>query len=262
MEIVLFRVVLAPSMVLLASLAARKLGPGRGGELLGAPTTTGPFLMLLCWTRGRVAGAEAAHGSVTGQLAVATFCLVYGRFAARSRPWRAQLTALAATGIAGVIGVMTRYTWLTAAVTLAVVLVGLRTWPAHRSSPRALQAASGWQIPVRMLLAGATVLAAAGAARVFGSYTGGMFAALPVLLAVMAPSLHRSAGPQAAADLTRGALISAAGTTCFLLLLATSLQRLGPLTAFPLALGAMLLMGYLVRGTLVTGVGSSRTSTP
>ncbi|WP_159399951.1 hypothetical protein [Streptomyces griseochromogenes] len=64
-----------------------------------------------------------------------------------------------------------------------------------------------------------TVLFAVNAADALGSFTGGILAALPVLLAVMAPSTHHSTGANAAAAMMRGALTVAPGTIAFLLAL-------------------------------------------
>ncbi|MGW2119634.1 hypothetical protein [Streptomyces zhihengii] len=58
MDIALLRILLAPSLVLVVSLVARRAGPALGGRLLGAPTTTGPFLLLMCWDSGGTAAAE------------------------------------------------------------------------------------------------------------------------------------------------------------------------------------------------------------
>ncbi|MGW8374998.1 hypothetical protein [Streptomyces sp. ODS28] len=246
MEILLFRAALAPSMVLLASVVARRLGPRRGGRLLGAPTTTGPFLALVCWDAGRSAGAEAAQGSVAGQLVVACFCLAYGRLAPRLLPWRTLARALLAAAAAGAVGVALGDVWLTAAVTVAVVLAGLWTWRVTSDSVPVRQAARAWETPLRMALATGTVLAAMAGARLLGSYVGGVLSTLPVLLAVMAPTVHRSGGARAAAELTRGALLSAAATCCFLLTLATALPAHGPLLAFPLALVALVASGWVL----------------
>ncbi|MEW2556913.1 hypothetical protein AB0957_35005, partial [Streptomyces zhihengii] len=98
MDIALLRILLAPSLVLVVSLVARRAGPALGGRLLGAPTTTGPFLLLMCWDSGGTAAAEAAEGGVTGQLTVVCFCLAYAWLATRLRPAGALGAALAAAG--------------------------------------------------------------------------------------------------------------------------------------------------------------------
>ncbi|MFJ6650538.1 hypothetical protein ACIQPS_33395 [Streptomyces sp. NPDC091290] len=247
MEILLFRATLAPSLVLLVSVAARRLGPRAGGQLLGAPTTTGPFLALMCMTSGTGAAAQATHGSATGQLAVSVFTLAYGRLAPHLRPTLTLLSTLGCAAVAGVVGAWCPSIWLTAALVLAVILAGLMTWPAAEPAAQPEQLARAREILLRMLLAGATMLAAMAVSVRVGSFVGGVLSSLPVLLAVIGPSLHRSAGPTAAATMMRGALAGASGTMAFLLVLSTTLVPQGPRAAFLLALAAMILPASMLR---------------
>ncbi|AXK34813.1 hypothetical protein DVA86_21320 [Streptomyces armeniacus] len=270
MEILLFRAALAPSVVLLASVVARRLGPRRGGRLLGAPTTSGPFLLLVCAEYGPGAAVRAAQGSVAGQLVVAAFCLVYGRLAARARPARALAYALLVSGAAAGLGVglsvglgaagglggaagSAGVPGVTALLALTVVVTALLTWPAappDAGPPRRPRAWDAWETPLRMALSGATVVGAVAAAGVLGSYAGGVLCSLPVLLAVMAPAVHRTGGPGAAADLLRGALSSTAGTVGFLLVLAVALPRLGVGGAFLSAVAGLLVADQALRAVL------------
>ncbi|MET9670610.1 hypothetical protein ABZY19_35485 [Streptomyces sp. NPDC006475] len=247
MENMLLRGVLAPALVLLVSLAARRLGPRAAGQLLGSPTTTGPFLALLCMTSGTGAAAQATHGSTTGQLVVAIFTLAYGCLAPRLRPALTLLLALGCAAAVGVVGSLCPSIWLTAALALAVILAGLLTWPPAQPAAQPTQPTRAWEIPVRMLLAGATVLAAIAVSALAGSFVGGLLSSLPVLLAVMGPSLHRSAGPTAAATMMRGAMAAATGTIAFLIVLSTTLGPLGPSAAFLLALAAMAIPAPMLR---------------
>ncbi|MGF1428372.1 hypothetical protein [Kitasatospora sp. LaBMicrA B282] len=252
MELLLFRAALAPSLVLLASLVARRSGPRRGGQLLGAPTSTGPFLALTWLGSGPGRAAAAAHGTVTGTLVVACFCLAYGRLAATRRPLRTLLAALGCAAAGNV--------WLTAALTVAVVGGGLLTWPATAAGALPPGRPRAWEIPVRMAFSAVTVLAALAAATALGSFVGGVLSALPVLLSVMGTSVHRTAGPRAAADLMRGALTSAAGTLGFLLVLCFAPVPLGPGIAFLLAGSALVLGDALLRCCVLREVGTARTA--
>lgn len=252
MEILLFRATLAPCLVLLVSLAARRAGPRWGGRLLGAPTTTGPFLLLLCTSSGTATAAGAARGSVAGQLAVAGFCLTYGRLAARLRPAATLAASLACAAAAGAVAAGCANSLSAAVIGFAVIGFGLATWPPattpgpttpHDPGPAPAPAPSPrWEIPSRMALSAVMVLAAVTAARAAGPFVGGAISALPVLLAVMGPCLHRSCGSAAASSLMRGALTSGAGTIGFVLVLHETLVPLGILAAFALALSALALI--------------------
>ncbi|WP_367124795.1 hypothetical protein [Streptomyces phytohabitans] len=271
MEILLVRAALAPSVVLLASVVARRLGPRRGGQLLGAPTTSGPFLLLVCAESGPGAAGRAAQGSVASQLVVAVFCLVYGRLATRTRPARALPGALLAAAGAALVaaaiaaagtgsgaggGTGGAAPVVACALVLAVVAAGLRTWPPTPPDRVPARRPRRWETPMRMAVSGVTVVVAVVAARELGTYAGGVLCSLPVLLSVMAPAVHRTTGSRAAAELLRGALTATAGTVVFLFALATGLPRLGAAGAFPLALVAMPAADALLRTALARRPGT------
>ncbi|AZQ32394.1 hypothetical protein EJ357_02130 [Streptomyces cyaneochromogenes] len=227
MEILLLRTALAPSLILLVSVVARRSGPRLGGLLLGAPTTSGPFLALMWLDGGSDAAARAAHGNIAAQLAVVSFCLAYGRLAPALRPAWSLTAALVCASGAGLVAAVCASVWLTAALTLVVICLGLRTWPAPAHTEPAPARAPSWEIPVRMAVSATTVLFAVNAADTLGSFTGGILAAFPVLLAVIAPSVHRSTGADAAAAMMRAALTVAPGTVAFLLVLHTAFAAAG-----------------------------------
>jgi hypothetical protein len=258
METLLLRAVFAPCLVLLVSLAARRLGPSVGGRLLGTPTTTGPFLLLLALADGTRTAAGSLPGSIAGQAAVAGFCVAYGRLAPRLRPARTLAAALAFAAVAELIAASCTQIWLTAAFDATIVLAGLLTPPPAASAPASIPASVNqpsnisrrWEIPARMAISGAMVLIAMIVAGVAGPFVGGLLSSLPVLLMVMAPSIHRSAGSSAAAQLTRGALTSGFATLGFLLVLYATLEPLGALPSFALALAALALIDQLTRSSL------------
>jgi hypothetical protein len=288
MEILLFRTALAPCLVLLVSVVARRLGPRLGGRLLGAPTTSGPFLAILCLGSGADAAAHAAHGSVAGQLSVAVFSFTYGRLAPRFRPALTLTLSLACVAIAGAVEVLCGDDIaITANLALLLILVNVPA-PVHEAVPALMSALmsadvsadvsshvsadvsvrasapdpkplSRRAIAARMALSGAVVLVSLNIAHVAGPFVGGMISAMPVLLAVMAPTLHRGSGPGAAIELLRGALAAAAGTIAFLLVLCVALVPCGPVAAFALALVALAVTDPLVSRATVLAKGNGTT---
>lgn len=284
MEILLLRTALAPCLVLLVSLVARRVGPHRGGRLLGAPTTSGPFILVLCLGSGTATAAHAAHGSIAGQLSVACFCSTYGRIAVRRRPLTTLPLALAAVAAAaGLEVVCGDDVWPAFGLALVLVLINLpqpmpqptprpqgtsQPTPTPRPQPTPPPSSSApvpgrpapdslsWRaIAGRMAVSGTLVFTSVAVARAAGPFLGGLLSALPVLISVMAPSLHRSGGPGAAVALLRGALTSVAGTLAFLLVLGTALVPLGAPAAFALALAALAAADRLARRATVRPSG-------
>jgi hypothetical protein len=260
MELVLLRSALAPLLVLLASVVARRLGPRRGGQLLGAPTTSGPFLALTWLAAGPEKAAAAAHGTATGMLGVACFCLAYSRLAPTHRPARTLVFALACAAGAALAGACCGNVWVSTTSAVSVIVVGLLNWPrpALATGPSQQEEsqdgcqngqrdAHRWEIPARMAVTGVVVAGALAAQEAVGSFASGVLSALPVLLSVMVVSTHRTAGGRAATDMLRGALSSTAGTLGFMLVLCFAPAHLGPAAAFALALGALVLGDRLLR---------------
>jgi hypothetical protein len=265
-DVLLLKLAIAPLSVLVASLAARRLGPTLGGRLIGLPLTTGPFLLLLAIGPGDAAAARAAGGTVAGEIAVVVFCVGYG-WLSRDRSWPAavSLSLLLAGVCAATLGVLGLPPWAAAGVVLAAIAVGLVGWPATAVASTTPRTPQRWETPLRMVSTGAVVGGLGGAAVVLGPYVAGMLATWPVILSVMAPTTQRSAGPAAAAALVRGSLATMAGTVVFVATLSYTLVPLGTWHAFLVSAATLLLVdravaagpAYFARPTLVPATSSS-----
>ena len=256
MEILLFRAALAPCLVLIVSVLGRRLGPRLGGRLLGAPTTTGPFLFVLCISAGPTTAAGAAHGSAAGQLTVTCFCLAYGRFARDRRPIQTLAIALTCSILAACVAAALDDILLTAAFSMVLVTIGLLTWPSpERTQPRQAPA-QHWELPARMAISAAMVVGSTEVALAAGPFLGGIASSLPVLLSVMGPSAHRSS-EGLADEMMHGALSSCLATISFLTVLALTLKPWG-LLAFPPALAALALADCYPRALVIVARREAR----
>ncbi|MFD4509254.1 hypothetical protein, partial [Streptomyces sp. NPDC058457] len=85
---ILLRTALAPCLVLLVSVVARRSGPRLGGLLLGLPMTSVPFVMLLWLDAGSEAAPRAARGLLAAQHHDAGIRLSNGRLTPALRPAR------------------------------------------------------------------------------------------------------------------------------------------------------------------------------
>ncbi|MCE7003328.1 hypothetical protein LWC34_10890 [Kibdelosporangium philippinense] len=261
MEVLLLRATLAPLLILLTSIAAQRLGPRFGGRLLGLPLTTAPFLVVLYLEHGPLVAADAAHGAALGQLTVVTFCLVYACLARKMRPVSTVAIAVLCGAAAEMLVAVTQSLWLSGvAIGTAVGATVLKSQGFNASVPMASKSVaaasadqpppprvSRWDLPVRMAVSGTVVLTLATIAPLVGPVLAGALSALPVLLVVMAPSVHRANGGHAAAALMQGTLASASGTIVFVIVLSVMLVPAGPWVAFALGLGAMAAADPVIR---------------
>jgi hypothetical protein len=239
------KLALAPVIVLVASLAQRRLGPRLGGRIVGFPLTTGPFLAVICLQYGTVAAARAAAGVISGQMVVVGFCLGYGHLAARVRPLWALTGALATGALAGAAVSAIHPPWLATAAVLTAVGVGLYTWPSTVASGRPARPDGPGAVATRMAVAGGLVAGLAAAARVVGPYLAGTLSSMPVILSVVVPATHRTDGPAAATEIVRGALVSIASAVLFITVVAYTVDAMDAFTAFALAAAALFVSSLL-----------------
>jgi len=131
---------------------------------------------------------------------------------------------------------LNRFSWtLLAASTLLLAAIVV----AYRLLPRQPFAAASshpprWDLPARMLVATAFVLALTGFARTLGPQLSGLIAPVPVFGVVLAAFTQHRQGPAAAAGLLRGNVLGSLAFIAFFLVAGWGLEH-GPLAAIYLA---------------------------
>ena len=90
-----------------------------------------------------------------------------------------------------------------------------------------------WDIPARMVVGTAIVLAITEAADVLGPQLSGILAAFPVYVTVLAIFAHRLQGPETAMGITRGLQFGLFGTIVFFLIVTSTIEPLGSRTPSP-----------------------------
>ena len=209
------KVALAPALVVLATLVARRWGDTVGGIVIAVPVVAGPILLVLALEQGGAFVHEAAQAALLGIVAVGAFCVVCGR--CLSRGWKLAIGA----------------GWLGYAVaTVALAQLEPRLWPALAAALIAIAVARGlvrappaevvprvdppsWDLLAR---AGATVIlvvALTSAASALGPAVSGLLTPFPVATSVVVAFTLTQGGPDAAARALRGYLTGLPGFTTF-----------------------------------------------
>ncbi|MBV9607418.1 MAG: hypothetical protein JO027_20050 [Solirubrobacterales bacterium] len=234
---IFIELLIAPALVTISTLAARRWGARAGGMVSAFPAIVGPVLLILAVAHGRAFAARAADGTLLGLVSLAAFALAYGR-TARRRGWRASvavgwlaagLAALVAGGAAG--GARSPSGLLIATATLALAY---RALPAVGPEAPASRARPG-EIPLRMGSAALLVVALSAAAGALGAVAGGMLAALPVLACVLAAFTHRERGGTETIALLRGMLAGMGSFVLFCQVIAMAVVPYGIPAAFAAA---------------------------
>jgi len=239
--VILLKVALAPCLILLATLAGRRWGPGVGGWLAGLPLTSAPVSLILAIEHGPGFAARAAAGTLYGLISLATFSLAY-RVAAPRTGWPGCLLAAmggfaATTGLFAALGLLgdappplpLSYAVVCGALGAAAALM---LWRVEvRRAPRLLPG----DLAIRMTLAALMVLTITSLAALAGPALAGSLSPIPVFGALLAVFAHRDQGAGAAVQVLRGMVLGSYGFATFLLVVAALLERLGLPSTYALA---------------------------
>lgn len=244
-EVLALKLVLTPTLVGVASLAARRWGSVVGGWIVGIPFTSAPVTFFLALGQGLHFAAAASVGILAGTISQAGFALAYAWCSRRWGWWvclgAATLAFLALTG--ALLGVpATAAAFFAAAI--VVLAVSLALMPRGRARDVERLALPRWDIPLRMVVATILVVALTEAAPLLGPRLAGLLAPFPLYATVLGVFSHRLRGPDAAVGVLRGLLLGLFAFAGFFLTIAALLEDEGIAMAF----GAAILVGLVLQG--------------
>lgn len=241
MSIFILRMVLTPSLVLFVSYVQQRWGHSWGGRVIGLPLSTGPFLLLVYLSDGADLTARAAHGVVSGQIAVVAYCFMFAFMG-----WRAQwFIALPVSWLVAISSdiALSQFpnTWLIGATVVLVSVIAVKFWPQALTDEHVERKPAAWETPMRAVLAGTLVATLTGIKGVIGVHAAGIAASMPVILSVLGPTTLRTYGPSAASDLLRGTTKSLGGSVMFSTVVGAAIVVFPAGLAFVLGLAALVL---------------------
>jgi hypothetical protein len=234
------KLVLTPLLVGAASLAGRRWGSAVGGWLIGIPFTSGPIAFFLALNPGPRFAAAAAVGTMAGAASQAAFCLGYA-WAAQRLGWAASVFTAALGFVAAtiVLNAVTLPAEGYFVVVVLVLVVSLFLMPAAPPQPAEEIHFPAWDLPARMLVATAFVVALTAAAPWLGAHLAGLIAPFPLYATVLAAFAHRLQGAGPAVGVVRGLLLGLFAFASFFLTLSLVLPD-GITLAFVAAIGVAL----------------------
>lgn len=240
-----FKVLVAPILIGLVSLAGRRWGPVVSGWLVGLPLTAGPVALFLALEQGAAFEAHSAEGALLGLASVAGFSLAYSWCAFRLGwlpaivvSWGVFLALTAALEmltlplLLAFVGVI-----LCLTVTLLVLPGGHSQVVAQKTPP--------WETLLRMLVVVLLLLALTGGATLLGPQLSGLFSTFPTYASILVVFTHRFQGALPACRLLRGLVAGAFSTACFFLVLSGMIMHLGLWLSLLLACLTALIMHSL-----------------
>ncbi len=245
------KLLLAPSFVVGASLAARRFGPRVGGLIAGLPVVAGPILLAYALAHGSAFAAGAAVGTLLGLVSLIAFVVVYAHLADRAF-WGASmlggwLAFALATAAFSALSVPAGAALAIAGVGLCA---GLLLTPRVRVEPRTHPRLPAWDLPMRAACALALVLTLTAVAGWLGPQLSGLLAPFPIIATVLATFTHAQRGSGEVQRLLRWLLGGYGAFALFCFTLAVSLRPLGTAAAFALASAVALLSQATILGVM------------
>ena len=250
------KLVLTPALIAIATLSGRRWGPSIGGWLVGLPFTSGPVSLFLALEQGTSFAASAAAGSIAGAAAAALFAVVYAALS-RVVGWPATLAGSSLSFLFAIFALrmLPLGSDLPAPLlplylaTLAVCAIS--TWLI--ADPGALSAAVSaprWDLPARMVVATALVVAITTAAPLLGPQLTGLLTTYPIYASVLAVFAHAQRGPVAAIHVIRGLCFGLLAFASFFFAIGSLVDRVGIPIAFACAIAAALVVQTLTLARL------------
>lgn len=239
MESILLKLVVTPLLVGGASLAGRRWGAGIGGWLVGIPFTSGPVAFFLALSPGPRFAADAAVGTLAGTASQAAFALAYAWMAMRAG-WPASLAASTLSFLAVTVLLKAFPAGLgpTLALAVAALVIAIPLMPRRRNPVKQVTEPPWWDIPARMVVTTAFVIALTAVAATLGSRLTGLLSPFPLYAAVLATFAHRLQGAEAAVAVLRGLLLGLFAFASFFLCVALLVVPSGIGVAFTAAIAA------------------------
>ncbi|MFC0434678.1 hypothetical protein [Kutzneria buriramensis] len=246
----LLKLLLTPTLIVAATLLQRRWATLFGGRLVGLPLTAASSLTLLTLREGDTFAVQTAIATLSGQLAIAAFCLGYVRTALTQRWPIALAVAVCCYGIAALTLSLHQFSLPALEFLVPTGLAAtLSAWPAL--TPREVLPMPS-ELSARIAVATVMTTLVLAAATLVGSRAIGLLASFPLFAALFAAQRQHTVGGPAAIISLRAVVTGAFTSSVFFLTIASLLPRLGALAAFPLAAAATVFT-HIVLNTFIHG---------
>ncbi|HEY2823956.1 MAG TPA: hypothetical protein VGI83_00270 [Gemmatimonadales bacterium] len=241
------KLICVPSLLGLASIAARRWGPAVGGWFVALPLTSGPVLAFLALEQGPAFAIQAARGTLLGLVPLCSFYLGYAWAAKRfSWPGCVATGLVLCLSLTAVLNLALPSTAVAFVAGLGSIALTYRLIPEPTDPHVTPRPAPRWEIPFRMAVACLAVLLITGAATTLGPHLAGLLTSFPTTSGVLAPFVHREQGASGAIRVLRGVAVGLVSFGVFFGTVATLLTSLSLGAAFGFASLATLAVHWMI----------------
>lgn len=241
MGVLAAKIVLAPTFVMGASVAARRYGARIGGLIGGLPVVAGPILLVFALDHGRAFAAGASAATLLGIVSLIAFIVVYARLAGGAHWGRSLILGWTAFfAMTAALSAITVSPVLALVCVLAAVCAALLVLPRSSGERLSQTIPPTWDLPLRGLSALALVLALTALAGQLGAKLSGLLAPFPVIASVLAVFTHILHGEEDLLRIMRGFVLGLIAYALFCFALAESLSSLSIAASFAVAIATAL----------------------
>ncbi len=233
MNNLVLKIILAPLLLGIASLAGRRWGSAVSGLIMGIPVISGPIIFIMALDQGLAYSENAALGVLSGGLPLTAYSLVFSWLATRFR-WP---VALAGSLVA--FSLLTFYLQdaifilvTIFIIVLVTIILGLLFLPRVAAATVEEVKLGRWDIPTRMLIGMGVILLITGLAPFINPRLAGLLTAAPINITIMAIFTQRNQGPAAVVPLFRGLLFGLFAFAGFYITLGSLLGKTSIAVAF------------------------------
>ncbi len=240
MFLLVFKLVLAPLLIAMATLIGRRWGHGVSGWIAALPLTSGPVSLIFALQYDSTFAAQAAIGTLAGLASVSTFCFAYCRLA-RWHHWAICIT-FAVTAFSLITFLLNLFALALIPVYVGVLILLTLTlrWIPKPKTNLEIMVAPKWDLPARMLTAALIILIVTYAAESLGPQLSGLVTPFPIFATILAVFAHQQLGAGAAIQSLRGILTGLYAFATFFLIVGALVTILPTAATYALAVGVAL----------------------
>lgn len=235
-----FKLLIAPFLIVMVTLAARKWGHGVSGWFTGFPLTSAPVSLIFALQDGVDFAQHAAVGTLAGLASVSVFSVSYALLAPHSRWYIATPVSLLAFFITtAVLNQLPLPLVPTFVCVIAVILVSIQLVPARTRAKSDVEPPK-WDLGVRIIAATIFIILITTVSNIIGPQLSGLLSPFPIFATVLSVFAHRLHGADAAIHFLHGLLLGLLAFASFFFMVGALVTNPPLLMAYAVGLFAAL----------------------
>lgn len=236
--LLIFKILLVPTIIALISIAGKIWGAGVSGLLGGLPVIAGPILVFLAIDHGDQFAQTSAQAALAGVISIGLFSIIYALSSQRAGVVISTVLGLCGFFVGTIFFYFVQPSLVTSFISAILALVlFLKIFPKFPESGPAYQIGSG-DIFLRMFSAALLVLLITYGSEMLGPRLSGLLAPFPIAGTILASFTHYYCNSDSALRLLRGFIQGLSGMAVFDFIFSAYLSSLG--ISFTVLVGSIL----------------------